>query len=274
MEEKNNIVKYHNDLNTITFFKFGSIDFDFFMALCSKMKDTGQDEMTMDFWELRQLAGYSPKTTDERFVRELKSMNYKQLLSSGEVERGTRIEQFVLFTKFIIDTEKKTITAKVNEDYKYILNELTRNFTRFELEEFVNLDSKYSKTLYRLLKQFRTTGKLKIKLDDFKRVFVVPKSYSNKRIYDKIIKPSMRSIEKHFDNLECKTLYERKPGRPVRGYEFTFTPEQIPKQIRKEGGQEKKNQKPKQNAFHNFDQREYDFDEIERKLLEKQQRTK
>ena len=272
MEDKKNVVKYHNDLNTLTFFKFNAIDFDFFMALCSKMKDTGKSEVTINFWEFKELAGYSYKTSDERFIRELKSMNYKQLLSSGEVERGSRIEQFVLFTKFVIDSDEKTITAKVNEEYKYILNEVTKNFTRFELEEFVSLDSKYAKTLYRLLKQFRTTGLLRIGITDFKRLLGVPKSYTNMKIGQKIINPSVKALTAHFKNLSCKTLYERKPGRPVKGYEFTFTPEKAPKKIQKQADLEKpakQNQKPK-NSFHNFDQRSYDYDELERALLNRQ----
>lgn len=46
---------------------------------------------------------------------------------------------------------------KVNEDFLYILNDLTKNFTLFELQEFNNLVCIF-KNLYRLLKQFKTTG--------------------------------------------------------------------------------------------------------------------
>ena len=42
MKENTNIVKYHNDLNSITFYRFGSIDFDLFMSLCSKVANEGK----------------------------------------------------------------------------------------------------------------------------------------------------------------------------------------------------------------------------------------
>lgn len=275
-QEKKPIVKYHNDLNKITFRGFGSVDFDFFMSLCSKMKDVKGNEVTISFSEFMKLSGYSSKKGTDRFIRELKSMNYKQLLSSGEVTKGNKIRQFVLFTEFLIDSDDETITAKVNADYKYILQELTRSFTRFELEEFVSLDSKYSKTLYRLLKQFRTTGIYRVNLEEFKRLFGVPKSYTNMRIQDKIIKPAVAALGKSFDNLECKTLYERKPGRPVKGFEFSFTPEQIPKLPGKEpaAAADRNQKKGKRNSFHNFEQRNYDFNELEKALLEKQRKQK
>ena len=262
MSDHKNIVKYHNDMNEITFQKFGQVDFDFFMVLCSQLRDSGSSEVVISFSDFKKLSGYSSKTSGDRFISELQSMNYKQLLSTGKIRRGRKIEQFVLFTKFIIDPDEKTITAKVNEDYRYILNEVTKNFTRFELEEFVGLDGKYTKTLYRLLKQFRTTGLYRVTLEEFRRVMSVPASYSNMKIGQKILNPSVNALKPYFEGLNCKVLYEAKRGRPVKGYEFTFIPETVPKQIQQK--EEQTEQSPgSPNKFHNFDQRDYDFDELD-----------
>ena len=46
-EQHKNIVKYHNDLNEITFQKFNQVDFDFFMVLCSKLRDSQNNEVTI-----------------------------------------------------------------------------------------------------------------------------------------------------------------------------------------------------------------------------------
>ncbi|KQI10892.1 hypothetical protein K777_09700, partial [Campylobacter coli CVM 41970] len=62
------------------------------------------------------------------------------------------------------------ITLKINPDFAYLVNQLTTNFTAFELEEFIALSGKYAKTLYRLLKQFRTTGKAYFEWDEFCKV--------------------------------------------------------------------------------------------------------
>lgn len=263
---RENVVKYHNDLNEITFQKFGQVDFDFFMVLCSALRNSGDNEVMIPFSRFKELSGYSPKTSDERFINDVISMNHKQLLSTGMVKKGNKIEQFVLFTKFRIDPDEKTITARVNEEYKYILNEVTKNFTRFELQEFIGLESKYSKTLYRLLKQYRTTGVYRVSLDEFKRIFGVSKGYSNRLILDKIINPSVEKVKKYFDKLACKVLYEAKRGRPVKGYEFTFKPEKVPKQIQREPEKKQPEKEPEKpvNKFHNFEQRTYDYDELER----------
>ena len=264
MDDARGIVKYHNALNEITFQRFGQIDFDFFMALCSRLRDSEENEIVIGFDEFKKLTKYDSTKSEKRFIKELKSMNHKQLLSTGMIKNGSKIEQFVLFTRFVIDPDEKTISVKVNADYKYILNELTKNFTRFELAEFIGLESKHAKTLYRLLKQFRTTGKYIVSLDEFKRLFGVTKGYSNRLILDKIINPAVKALRKYFSNLECRTIYEKKPGRPVKAYEFTFDPEQarqLPDFQKREGPR-----KPA-NKFHNFDQRQdIDYDDLERKL--------
>lgn len=275
-----NIVKYHNDLNVITFYEFGQVDFDFLMVLCSKLRDAQDNEITLTFKEFKQLSGYSINTSEKRFIRELKEMNRKQLQSVGEIEKSDGdIDQFNLFSKFSISPKRKEITVKVNEDYRYMLNELTSNFTRFELQEFVNLESKYAKILYRLLKQYRTTGYYRVHIDEFRRLFSVPKSYSNYRILDKIIKPSIKSLEEAFKNLRCNAIYESKPGRPIQAYEFRFKAEKAKVQMisdhLNDTDQEETEIKivahrpapeKKKNKFHHFEQREYDdgfYDRLE-----------
>lgn len=262
-EDKNNIVKYHNDLNSITFYNFGSIDFDLFMSLCSKVVETGETMVTIPFSELRKISGFNTHLSERDFIKSLDSMNLKQLLSHGRIEDDRNIDRFVLFPKLRIDKEKRALIAKVDEDYRYILFELRKNFTRFELQEFVSLDSKYAKTLYRLLKQFRTTGVYITTIEEFKRLVSAPESYSNKYLMDKIINPSLKALKPYFNGLSCQVLYEAKRGRPVKGYKFTFAPDKKPEKLPEKP--EEHNNKGA-NAFHNFEQRDYDYDDLEKRL--------
>ncbi|WP_104687180.1 replication initiation protein [Helicobacter felis] len=83
----------------------------------------------------------------------------------------------MLFKTFAInhnDTKKtqvKSIEIQVNMPcFGYLLNFLNANFTSFELLEFQNISGKYAKTLYRLLKQRRSTGvPPKMEWEKFKR---------------------------------------------------------------------------------------------------------
>ena len=46
-----------------------------------------------------------------------------------------------------------------------------------ELKEFISLKSSYVKEFYRRMKQFKSTGKWNISLEDFKRIMDVPVNY-------------------------------------------------------------------------------------------------
>ena len=131
-EDKKNIVKYHNDLNSITFYNFGTIDFDLFMSVCSKVAETGKTKVSISFDELRKISGFNTHLSEDDFVKSLDSMNLKQLLSHGRIDDGKYITRFVLFPRLITDRNKRTLTVFVNEDFKYILCELRKNFTKFD----------------------------------------------------------------------------------------------------------------------------------------------
>lgn len=267
MKEKNDIVKYHNDLNSITFYSFGAVDYDLFMSICSKMAEKGVEEIEISFNELRSISGFNPHWSESQFLKHLDSMNLKQLLSHGRIYDGRYIKRFVLFPELWIDNENKKLIVKANKDYLYILNDLRKNFTRFELQEFTTIEGKYAKILYRLLKQYRTTGLYRVNLEEFRRIFDVPTNYKNKQINTFILKPAVETLSKYFDNLKYTVLYEQKRGKPVKGYEFTFTPEEVARIATKTDAPGRK--KPV-NAFHNFEQRQdIDYDEIEKALLDR-----
>ena len=83
---------------------------------------------------------------------------------------------FDLFPTFTVNKKEQTLTVAVNESFKFILNELTKEFTEFDLKSFTLLESKYSKTLYRKLKQFKFSGFYKAKVDELRRNMDAPKS--------------------------------------------------------------------------------------------------
>ncbi len=221
-------------MNGLKFSGFTTIDFNFLMALCSRMRDIGTNEITFSFLELRNITNYKKSNSIKQFIKDLEHMNEKLMKVTCKLRTETKIIMFVLFPTFEIDTEKQELTVAVNEKFRFILNELVKNFTRFDLNEFVKLDSKYSKTLYRLLKQFKTTGVFEVKLNDFRKKVDCPASYSTKYIMDKIIKPSLKELQNYFNDLQCTVKYEHKRGRPVEGYIFTFKPEQPLKPAPKE----------------------------------------
>lgn len=221
----NRIVKYDNYLNKLRFMNFTQVDLNFFMALCSRMKDTDINKMQISFSELKEMSGYTKSNSVRQFASELEQMNEKLMKITCRLKTETKIIMFVLFPAFDIDLEEQILTVSVNGDFRFVLNQITKNFTRFELGEFVNLGSKYSKNLYRLLKQFRSTGRFEVSVTDFREIMCCPVSYSNKYLMDLVIKPSLLELGSYFHNLRCETKYAKKRGKPVTGYVFTFVPE-------------------------------------------------
>lgn len=95
-----------------------------------------------------------------------------------------------------------------------------------ELKEFISLKSSYAKEFYRRMKQFKSTGKWNISLEDFKRIMDVPVNYRMCDIDVWVLKSIQKELEDKF-KLKVKKIYSKKSrGRPsVSGFEFTFSKE-------------------------------------------------
>ena len=201
----NEIVKYHNYMNSLKFTGFTVTDFNFLLTLCSRLKDKGTNEVNFSFTELRTLTNYKKSNSIKQFVEDLKRMNEKLMKITCSLKTETEIIMFVLFPTFAINLNKQTLTVSVNERFRFILNELIKNFTRFDLQEFVTLESKYSKSLYRLLKQYRVTGKYEIEVNDFRSKMDCPESYNNKQFMQNIINPALKNLQNYL-SLEKELL--------------------------------------------------------------------
>lgn len=286
-KEKKELVKYNNELNQIEFRGFVENDFNFFMAICARMKELGEETQVIDYDYIMDLVQWDRRQSVDLFHSELKRMcdKLRHVGATGDTNPDEFVS-FDLFPTFRGNKKKRTLTVKVNEDFKYILNDFTQ-FTQFELKEYVKLEGKYTKLLYQHLKQFKITGWWQVSLDEFRRVITVPETYQNKHIMDKIIKPSLPILRscKNFSDLEVTILRSGRRGREIKAFLFRFTPE---KGIRGQmnlvdiydmttQGQEEveaprsnsKKRPSKKNSFNNFEQRQYDFDELERQLLKK-----
>ncbi len=279
------LVKYNNYLNALEFKGFTASDYDFLMYLCAVMRDQDEDIITLSLNEIKRLVNYDMHVSTEEFGKLLESMNKKLMQITASVKDGSRTIQFVLFPTFISDFKTNTLTVRVNPDFKYLLNELTKNFTMFELQEFIELNSKYSKTLYRLLKQYRNTGEYHVNVDELRKLLGCPESYPNNIFMSQVIAPAVKELQKDFPLLKCETIRAQKRGRPVVGYYFTFRADQgeMPGQLsldqgldtikqytaRKERDKPKqeskpqKDKKPKPTKFNNFSERDYNYNELE-----------
>jgi len=115
----------------------------------------------------------------------------------------------------------------LNEDFRFLLNDFNKEWTRFELEEFVNLKSSYVKEFYRRMKQFRKTGFWRCSIDEFRYLMDIPENYKITNIDTRVLKPIMRELGEKY-NLKIEKKYGFSGGRGrsrVTGFEFKFSNE-------------------------------------------------
>ncbi len=295
-------VKYKNIMNELKLGKFKGIELDFLMALCHQFRDKGSSKIEFTFAELRQLTNFT-KLSNREIYDIIDGIGEKIVGMKLEVKTEKGKKRFVLFIDYEIADDCSTYALGVHPDFSYVLNDISSEFTTLDLETFVNLKSKHSKNLYRLLRQFDSSRSeenwRRFTIEDFKERLGLPESYTPRRIKHDIIDPAIDEIRPYFEGLTCDVTKARRKGAPVTGYEFRWKPavnDQLPGQrgfssteefneivkdmdpsdrrkVTKVAADivkgEKKAKKPN-TTFHQFDMKHnYDFENMEAMLLDR-----
>ena len=216
-------VVYKNDMNLVPLRKFNNTEVNLFFTLCNKLKDKGNLTVNVPFEELKELSNYY--SHDKKlFIQDLEKFYDKVFSLTYREETENVIRKFILFTKVEIYKDKEYVAIGVNPDLEHIINSLTSNFTKFELKEMTHLKSTYSKHMFRILKQYKHTGYVKMNLDDFKNRLDVPKTYQMNDITKRVLKPIVNELSQIFNNLHINKIKAKK-GRKIEWLEFTFDAE-------------------------------------------------
>lgn len=229
----NQLVKYDNKLNLITLKGLTEIETNVFFAMLYKLRDQESKVVTLDFVELKELINIKKNYTIKEISALIKNVSMKIAQSVIELETEKSFKFFTIFQVLEVPRgDDFYIKARISEDFAYMVNNLKQGFTLFELAEFTELGSEYTKTLYRLLKQFRSTGFLRMEFDEFVRILDIPKSYKMSDIDKQILEPSIKTLNTQtlfskapFKKLICKKQKTRGRGNKITHIEFYFTPE-------------------------------------------------
>lgn len=223
------IVKYDNKLNNFNYGRFSAVEADIFFSLVARIRNS-DGLLIMSFDELKEVSNYYSRD-EKRFIHDLEGTFTKYLNLKYRDDDGETIKITNVFQQLLISREKKLVTVQVTPGMEDAILSISENFTRFELQEFTKLKSSYSKSLYRLLKQWRTAGKMYISIDEFRFKLDIPKSYRMSDIDKVIIKPVTNELSVCFQDLKCRKEYKKSAsgrGRPmVKGFTFTFVPEEV-----------------------------------------------
>jgi len=223
----NELVKYQPELNTIPLRKFSPVEMNLFFSIVSRMRDKGDQTVRFTFDQLKGLSNYKP-TANRRFIDDIRR-TYDHLMDlrfGSQSKSGLSFERFVMFTKFKIngDADEPYVDVEVYRDAIPLLNNL-ESWVRYALTEFRDLKSSYAKTMFRLLKGYRTTGYAYFSKAEFNELLDVPKSYKQGDINKKVITPIREELTPLFKGLSIRKKYGKGRGKPVIGYSFAWKPE-------------------------------------------------
>ena len=239
------VVKYHNDFNKVGLGAFNELEQNLLFGILVECRNKQDIEFELSADDLARFVKVRRNVTNDELFKMAcdLSKNFLKLDFRVVKRDGNRICRgfFNLFETLLVCSIEcdnyeilEKIVIKVNPDFAYLINQLAEHFTQFELEEFIFLKGRYTKTLYRYLKQFRTTGIWRVSWDDFKMLLDIPKSYEMRDIEKRVLKPSVEQLQEPlnlferartpFKNLKYKKIKGKGRGRGgnVTHIEFTF----------------------------------------------------
>ena len=249
----NDLVKYQNKLNGLPLRTFEDSEMNILFSIIAQVRDKDLQTVTFTFDELREQCKYRPKSniTSQDFINALdKTSDKLDKLSYKEITNGGRdIKKMTLFPTFNILGSQEKLEIGVHPEFKEIFNKLTLGYTSFDLIEFITIQSIYAKTIYRMLKQFRTQGWWQVSIEDFRHLLSIPDSYKSGNIDQQILNPTLKQLggsdeNAIFKNLKLEKIKKKGRGRGgvLTGYKFEweteerkqFTPKPTKSKVKKE----------------------------------------
>ncbi len=250
---------YHNNTNKVNLGKLSEREANLLFAIFQKLKDQGNTLIRFEPQDLKRMIMVKSNLTNRQLLQILKNLldnigGANFWIIREHVENGEIYEDhtsYMLFKQFDIRIHKPTQTIEyleiqLNDSYQYLLNNLGMGgqYTSFKLLEFQRVRGKYAKTLYRLLKQYKSTGILSVEWSQFRELLDIPKDYKMENIDQKVLTPSLKELRKiyPFEHLSYKK--ERRNShdrRKVTHIDFYF--EQL-----QQGETKQQKQKDKQRA--------------------------
>ena len=249
----NEIVKHHNDFNKLSLGNFSELEQNLLFGILTNCQNKSIVDIEIQADDLKRFVDRTNATQEQLFklVDDLATNFFKlDFTRIKECPDGSKEKEiYNLFSRFTMkyygkndkdpNARLEKIILRVNSDFAYLINEFTGDFTQYELEEFLYLRGKYTKILYRLLKEIRTTGYYIKKWQDFKDLMGIPESMSQNMIETRILKPCVEklseTIKTHlfdaripFENLSYRLKKDNsKRGKAqVTHIEFYFKPQE------------------------------------------------
>lgn len=216
--EPRTLVMYHNNFHKINISKLGVLENNLLFDIFKRLSYT--NEMVFTIKELNAMVYSNGRIAKSNVTQGIVEKLYEDFFCLNfKIIYPKKISYIHMFStmdlNYADDTHKElvSISIKVNPDFKYLLQDIKEQFTAFNLIEFKKLNSKYSKTLFRLMTQYSYTGMLIMPFDEFKTILGVPETYDYKFINMRILKPCVEELSQFIDDITYSVKRERIDGK-------------------------------------------------------------
>ncbi|EOI2518958.1 replication initiation protein, partial [Campylobacter upsaliensis] len=254
---KNSKIVYRNEMNSIRFPNFSAMDFNLFFTICYfGIKQNNKRKILRGFKiHFDDLRVFMPQIKNKkRFFDEIaKFVRYKlnligvnvfeydEVLEENgvlrKIDNGKRkLKGAVFIKKFILDEEKEELYLEFTSYAYSLLNEFG-NFMSFDMNEFCSFENKYTKTLFRLLKQYENSNAyideknphikaITMSKDEFIKFMDTPSNYKMSHLDCFVLVPSLKELNgksSSLKNLTYEKLYTwNNERKKVTGFQFIF----------------------------------------------------
>ncbi|EAH5677128.1 replication initiation protein [Campylobacter upsaliensis] len=151
----------------------------------------------------------------------------------GQVDKGKFLP---FFYEFDVDDEEELLRVKLTSYAYSLLNEFG-NFMSFDMNEFCSFENKYTKTLFRLLKQYENLNSynidensnlkaIKMNKNEFMKFMDTPSNYKMSHLDCRVMTPSLDELNSKsfsYKNLTYEKLYDcNNKNKKVLAFQIIF----------------------------------------------------
>ena len=194
MKTTNDIVVHHNYLNE-SIFNFNELELNLFIVILYKMRNFYKTKEFLEDLEgnvNKEIDGVIFDAKEIKSMMQMKDRSFKafEKIITGLQDRTISLKtqngyiRIKAFPTLIFNEVEKNIEIDINKRILPLFMELTEQFTQYSLKEFLSLNSKHSKRMYQLLKQYEGIGERTISVDDLKKFLEIEENKSYNRFYN------------------------------------------------------------------------------------------
>lgn len=219
VKQRNMFVAEHNDLITKADHDLTANELKVMDLVISKIKPTDDDfyEVNTSLYEIANVFNLNRSgKTYNNIANALRSLRAKEVLIYSKTSRAVTITGWL--ERATVE-ENGQVEIRINEKFAPFLLDLTSDYTQYRLVDTVQLDSKYSIRLYKLIREAdkhrgKITPVLRATPEELADLMSAPESYSWSDLRKNVLNKAIDEINLKIEDMNLE-LYTKKKGRRV-----------------------------------------------------------